>query len=150
MNKDKIVIKGIVDLITSPGLVNLDFADLVAVTKDSGVALIGTGESDTEERAQHAIDTALQNPLLDADLKDASGALVNISGGDDFTLEEADLIVRKLSEHLSPNAKIIWGAQVQPELGKLLKVLVVVTGLKAQSVVESHADAQGFLHFDEL
>ena len=143
-------IRGIIDLVVSPGLVNLDFADLVAVTKDSGVALIGTGESDTDTRSQEAIETALKNPLLDADLQNATGALVNIIGGDDFTLTEADTIVSKLSEHLSPNAKIIWGAQVQPELGKTLKVLVVVTGLKAQSVVESHADAQGFLNFDEL
>jgi len=112
--------------------------------------LIGTGESDTAQRSDEAIDTALKNPLLDADLQGASGALVNICGGNDFTLEEADKIVKKLSEHLNPDAKIIWGVQVEESQGKTLKVLVVVTGLKAKAVVESHADAEGFLQFDEL
>jgi len=143
-------IKGIVELIVAPGLVNLDFADLTAVTKNSGVALIGTGESDTAERSKEAIDAALNNPLLDGDLHGATGALVNICGGTDFTLQEADRIVKKLSEHLNPDAKIIWGAQVEPALGKTLRVLVVVTGLRAKAVVESHADAEGFIQFDEL
>jgi cell division protein FtsZ len=143
-------IKGIVELVTMPGLVNLDFADLTAVTKNSGVALIGTGESDTEHRALEAAESALKNPLLDADLHGASGALINVVGGTDFTLAEAQHIVNRVNQALNPNAKIIWGAQVDESLGKKLRVLVVVTGLKAKAIVDSHADAQGFIEFEEL
>lgn len=143
-------IKGIVELITMPGLVNLDFADLVAVTKDSGVALIGTGESDSDNRAMESIEMALKNPLLDADLHGASGALVNVVGGSDLTLSEAQRIVMRVNDSLNPDAKVIWGAQVNNDQGKKLRVLVVVTGLKAKAVVDSHADEQGFVEFDEL
>jgi len=143
-------IKGIVELITKPGLVNLDFADLTAVTKNSGVALIGTGESDSETRAIEAIEMALRNPLLDANLRGATGALVNVVGGADLTLDEAQKIVTRVNEALNENARIIWGAQVDDSLGKKLRVLVVVTGLTAKAVVDSHADAQGFVEFDEL
>jgi cell division protein FtsZ len=143
-------IKGIIDLITKPGLVNLDFADLVAVTKHSGVALIGVGESDSANRAHDAIASALKNPLLDANVQGATGALVNVVGGSDLTLGEAQQIVTKVNEALNPDAKIIWGAQVDPSLGKMLRVLVVITGLTAKSVVDSHADSAGFVQLDEL
>ena len=143
-------IKGIIDLITKPGLVNLDFSDLTTVTKNSGIALIGTGESDTNHRATEAIEMALKNPLLDANLSGASGALVNVIGGSDLTLNEAQLIISRLSQSLSPEAKVIWGAQIDPTLGSKLKVLVIVTGIKAKAIVDSHADAQGFVEFDEL
>ncbi len=143
-------IKGIIELITKPGLVNLDFADLTAVTRDSGVALIGVGESDTNLRAEEAVNNALKNPLIDVNLHGASGALINVVGGQDLTLGEAQKIVSKVSEALNPDAKIIWGAQVDESLGKTLKVLVVVTGLSSKAVVDSHADAAGFIQFDEL
>ncbi|HSU72508.1 MAG TPA: cell division protein FtsZ [Candidatus Binatia bacterium] len=143
-------IKGIVELITKPGLVNLDFADLTAIIKNSGVALIGTGESDTELRSLEAVEMALRNPLLDANLQGATGALINIVGGKDFTLDEAQKIVTRVNDALNENSKVIWGAQVDDSLDKKLRVLVVVTGLKAKSIVDSHADAQGFVEFDEL
>lgn len=143
-------IKGIIELITKPGLVNLDFSDLIAVTKNSGTALIGTGESDTNKRAEEAIDMALKNPLLDANLSGATGALVNVVGGQDLTLNEAQLIIMRLQQSLNPDARVIWGAQIDPALGNKLKVLVIVTGIKAKAIVDSHADAQGFVEFDEL
>lgn len=143
-------IKGIIELITKPGLVNLDFSDLIAVTKNSGTALIGTGESDTNKRAEEAIDMALKNPLLDANLSGASGALVNVVGGQDLTLNEAQLIITRLSSSLNPDARVIWGAQIDPTLGNKLKVLVIVTGIKAKAIVDSHADETGFVEFDEL
>src|SRR3989344_167913 len=86
-------VKGIAELVTKAGLVNLDFADIRAVMKGGGVALIGVGESDTENRAVEAVEKALSNPLLDVDITGANGALINISGGPDMTLEEARKVV---------------------------------------------------------
>jgi cell division protein FtsZ len=143
-------IKGIVEMITAPGLVNLDLADLQTVLRDSGVAMIGTGESDTEHRARDAIEMALQNPLLDCDLNEANGVLVNIIGGEDFSLGEAEHVILKVNEVVSEDAKILWGAQVEPSMGKKVSVLVVVTGLRSRAVVDSHADAAGFVEIDEL
>ncbi len=143
-------IRGIIELITKPGLVNLDFSDLTAVLRNSGVALISVGESDSNNRADEAITKALSNPLLDVNLHGASGALVNVLGGSDLTLSEAQKIVNKVNEALNPDAKVIWGAQVDASLGKLLKVLVIITGLSAKAIVDSHADAHGFVQLDEL
>jgi len=142
-------IKGIVELVTKPGLVNLDFADLKTITKDSGVALIGIGESDSENRAAEAVDKAMNNPLLDLDLKGARGVLVNIMGGSDFTLDEANSIVQNVTAKVDEDARIIWGAQINNELGKMVKVLVVVTGLHSKTIIDSKAE-EGYVDVDDL
>ncbi|MBI4150744.1 cell division protein FtsZ [Candidatus Woesearchaeota archaeon] len=143
-------IRGIIDLITKPGLVNLDFADLTAVLRNSGVALISVGEADSNNRAEEAVTKALSNPLLDVNLHGASGALVNVIGGSDLTLSEAQKIVNKVNHALNEDAKVIWGAQVDESLGKMLKVLVIITGISAKAIIDSHADAAGFVQLDEL
>lgn len=126
-------VKGIAELITKPGLVNLDFADLRAVMKDGGLAMIGLGASDTENKAIESIERALNNPLLDVDVEGAKGALINISGGKDITIKECQEIVERVSSVLDPNAKIIWGAVVDKELGETVKTLIVITGVKSLS-----------------
>src|SRR3989338_8091621 len=104
-------VKGIAELITKPGLVNLDFADIKAVMGSGGMAMIGMGESDTDNRALEAVEKALNNPLLDVDIDGATGALINVCGGSDVTIRECQEIVEAVSSKLSPDAKIIWGAQ---------------------------------------
>jgi len=126
-------VKGIAELITRPGLVNLDFADLKAVMKDGGLAMIGLGMSDTENKAIESVERALNNPLLDVDIEGAKGALINISGGKDITIKECQEIVERVSSVLDPNAKIIWGAVIDKELGEAIKTLIVVTGVKSLS-----------------
>jgi len=126
-------VKGIAELITKPGLVNLDFADLKAVMKDGGLAMIGLGVSDTENKAIESVERALNNPLLDVDIEGAKGALINISGGKDITIKECQNIVERVSSVLDPNAKIIWGAVIDKELGEAIKTLIVVTGVKSVS-----------------
>ncbi|MBD3355352.1 cell division protein FtsZ, partial [Candidatus Woesearchaeota archaeon] len=111
-------VKGIAELVTKAGLVNLDFADIRAVMKNGGVALIGVGESDTENRAAEAVEKAINNPLLDVDIEGASGALINVAGGEDMTLDEARKVVESISERLNDEAKIIWGAQISKDLDK--------------------------------
>ncbi|MCD6226663.1 MAG: cell division protein FtsZ [Candidatus Aenigmarchaeota archaeon] len=122
-------VKGIAELITKPGLINLDLADIKAVMSGGGLAMIGMGESDTENRATEAVDKALSNPLLSLEIEGASGALINVSGGPDITIKEAQEIVNVVSSKLAPEAKVIWGAQVEKELGDTVRTLVIVTGV---------------------
>jgi len=127
-------VKGITELVTSSGLVNLDFADIKAVMVNGGVSLIGMGESDSNDRAMEAVEKALNNPLLDVNIKNASGALVNVIGGTDLSLEEYKQIIQKIGEQLSPDAKLISGAQISKDLEKSLKVMVIITGVKSSQI----------------
>jgi len=127
-------VKGIAELVTKTGLVNLDFADIRAVMSNGGVALIGTGESDSENRATEAVERAITNPLLDVDIAGATGALINVSGSKDMTLNEARKVVEAISERLADDARIIWGAQIYDDLGGTLKTMLIVTGVKSDQI----------------
>ena len=131
-------VKGITELVTKPGLVNLDFADLRSVMRDGGLAMIGLGSSDTENKASESIERALNNPLLDVEIEGAKGALINISGGKDITIKECQEIVERVSSILDPNAKIIWGAVIDKELGESIKTLLIITGVKSLSEYFRH------------
>ncbi|MCK5283297.1 MAG: cell division protein FtsZ [Nanoarchaeota archaeon] len=128
-------VKGIAELVTKAGLVNLDFADIRAVMKGGGVALIGVGESDTDNRAIEAVEKAINNPLLDADISNANGALINVAGGEDMTLDEARKVVEAVSERLSEEATLIWGAQIYKDLDKTIRVMLIVTGVKSSQIL---------------
>jgi cell division protein FtsZ len=130
-------VKGITELITRPGLVNLDFADVRAVMYGGGLAMIGMGDSDTENRAKESVERALNNPLLDVDIDGARGALINISGGTNITIRECQHIVESISTRLSPDAKIIWGAQIQKELADSIRIMLIVTGAKSPEVLDT-------------
>ncbi len=127
-------VKGIAELVTKAGLVNLDFADIRTVMGNGGVALIGVGESDSENRAVEAVEKAIHNPLLDVDISGANGALINVSGGPDMTLEEARKIVETVSEKLDPDARIIWGAQISEDLKNIIRTMLIVTGVKSSQI----------------
>jgi len=127
-------VKGIAELVTKAGLVNLDFADIRAVMSNGGVALIGVGESDSENRATEAVEKAIHNPLLDVDIEGASGALINVAGSKDLSLNEARRVVETVSSKLSPDAKIIWGAQIYEDLGNTLRVMLIVTGVQSPQI----------------
>lgn len=128
-------IKGITEMITRPGLINLDFADIRSVLQDGGVAMIGIGESDTENRAAEAVDEALNSPLLDVDITGARGALVNVVGSPDMTLEEAERIVGRVSEALESEAHVIWGAQISEDLKNAVRVMVILSGVHSPYVL---------------
>ncbi len=127
-------VKGIAELVTKAGLVNLDFADIKAVMGDGGVALIGVGESDSENRAIEAVEKSINNPLLDVDISGANGALINVSGGSDMTLEEARKVVETISDRLDEDARVIWGAQISNDLEGMIRVMLIVTGVKSQQM----------------
>ncbi len=127
-------VKGITELITKPGLINLDFADVRAIMSSGGVALIGVGESDSENRAEDAAKKAVNNPLLDVDITGAKGALIDVIGGDDLTLEEARKIVSSVTDKLDPEAKVIWGAQINEAFKNTVRVLLIVTGVQSAQI----------------
>ncbi len=127
-------VKGITELVTRSGLVNLDFADIKAVMSNGGVSLIGMGESDSNNRAIEAVDHALNNPLLDVQIENASGALINVLGGNDLTLEEYKVVVGAIGEKLSSEAKIISGAQISKDLEGSIKVMLIITGVKSSQI----------------
>jgi cell division protein FtsZ len=127
--------KGVVEMVTKPGMVNLDFADLKSVLRNAGFALIATGEAigNEEDRALTALHNALKSPLLDVDISQAKRALVNIVGGEDLTLKEAEAVVRELSSSISEDALLKWGARIEPEFKKgSVRVMIVVSGLEAK------------------
>ncbi|PKP54403.1 MAG: cell division protein FtsZ [Candidatus Altiarchaeales archaeon HGW-Altiarchaeales-3] len=131
-------VKGISEMVTKEGLVNLDFADLNTILRKGGTALIGLGEStasiNADNRALESVEKALKSPLLDTDISSANAALVNIIGGRDMTLEEAETIVKRVSESIDPNAQIIWGAQVDEGLdNNKIRTLLVIAGVKSPS-----------------
>ncbi|MGM5484409.1 MAG: cell division protein FtsZ [Nanobdellota archaeon] len=127
-------VKGIAEMVTRAGLVNLDFADIRAVMGDGGVALIGVGESDSETRAEEAVEKAIENPLLDVDINGANGALINVAGGSDMTLDEAKKVVEKVSERLSEDARLIWGAQISDDLKGTIRTMLIVTGVQSSQI----------------
>ncbi len=130
-------VKGITELITKAGLVNLDFADVKAVMSNGGVSLIGIGESDATNRAKDAVEKAINNPLLDVDISSAKGALVNIIGGNDLSLEEYKQVMEIIGNKIAPDAKIISGAQISPDMERTIKVLLIVTGVKSSQILGS-------------
>jgi cell division protein FtsZ len=130
-------IKGMTEIITKPGLVNLDYADLMTIMKGGGVAMIGIGESEEErDRIEYAINEALESPLLgEVDLTHARGALVRVVGGGDLTVSEAERAAEIVGNKINPQARIIWGCSVDDSLEHLVRVLLVITGVKSKSLL---------------
>lgn len=129
------MIKGIVETITLPSLINLDYADVSAIMKDGGVAVIGIGEADTQDRVNEAVRQALTHPLLDVDYRGATGALIHVTCGPDLKLEEFDNIGRIVSENLSPEAQVIIGARISKEFAGRVRVITIMTGVKSPYVL---------------
>ena len=121
---------GITNLITNPGMINLDFADIKTVMGNMGKAMMGTGESSGEERAKNAAQSALNNPLLDdSNIKGAKSILLNIQGGPDMALFEVDEAASKIRNEVDENANIIFGSSIDNSLEGIIKVSVVATGI---------------------
>jgi cell division protein FtsZ len=126
-------VKGITEMITRPGLVQLDLADVRTILSNGGAAMIGLGDSDTEgdseSRALEAVEEALNSPLLDIDISESTRALINVNGGADMTLREAELIVEAVSSKIHSNAHIIWGAMIDNDMPRnAIQAMVVVSG----------------------
>ncbi len=125
------MIKGIVETIAVPSLVNLDYADVKAIMSNGGVAAIGVGASDTNNRVEEAVKGALSNPLLDISYEGATGALLHIAGGTDLTLDEISRAGELVTESLDDDANVIWGARVSDEMKGKITVMTIITGVKS-------------------
>lgn len=138
------MIKGIVETITLPSLINLDYADVSAIMKSGGVAVIGIGESDTADRVHEAVKQALTHPLLDVDYKDANGALIHITGGSDLKLEEFSNIGHLVSENLSPDAQVIIGARINKDFTGKVRVITIMTGVSSPYILGKPKEAEAY------
>ena len=129
------MIKGIVETITLPSLINLDYADVSSIMKNGDVAVIGIGESDTANRVEEAVRQALSHPLLDVDYKGASGALIHVTGGPDLKLEEFSTIGQMVSENLNSEAQVIIGARINKDFSGKVRVITIMTGVKSPYIL---------------
>ena len=125
-------VQGITDLITVPGLVNLDFADVRTIMRDAGSALMGIGEAEGENRAAEAARTAVSSPLLEASVEGATGILLNITGGSDLGLFEVNEAAEVVTGAADQNANVIFGAVIDESLGGSVRVTVIATGFDAR------------------
>lgn len=125
------MIKGIVETIAVPSLVNLDYADVKAIMTNGGVAAIGVGSSDTNNRVDEAVNGALSNPLLDISYEGATGALIHVVGGPDMTLDEINKVGELVTETLDDDANVIWGARINEEMKGKLTVMTIITGVNS-------------------
>ncbi len=125
------MIKGIVETIAIPSLVNLDYADVKAIMSDGGVAAIGVGASDTSNKVDEAVRGALSNPLLDISYQGATGAIIHVHGGPDLTLDEINRVGELVTEAMDPDANVIWGARVSDDMKGKLTVMTIITGVNS-------------------
>ncbi|MFP4000698.1 MAG: cell division protein FtsZ [Thermoplasmata archaeon] len=133
-------IKGMTEIITKPGLVNIDYNDMRTIMDDGELAMIGIGESDaSNNRVEKAVDEALGSPLLgDIDTSGSQGAMIRVMGGPNMTVEEAEKAAEMVNKKISKDARIIWGCNVDKDMGNKIKVLLVVTNVHTES--EKFAD----------
>ncbi|AKA49079.1 cell division protein FtsZ [uncultured archaeon] len=134
---DEIIVKAIVgltDLVTNPGLINLDFNDLKTIMQNSGVAMIGIGVSKEgeETRIIDAVDKAVNSPFLQMDMSTATGVIVNVKGGRDLQLQEANNAAEEVQKRVGKNTKIIWGANIDDSYEGQVEILIVATGLASE------------------
>ena len=141
-------VRGVTDLMVMPGLINLDFADIRSAMQEMGKAMMGTGEAEGERRAIEAAEAAISNPLLDdVSMKGARGVIINITGGYDMTLFEADEACNRIRDEVDPDANIIFGSTFDETLEGVMRVSVVATGIDAHEAEQpiSRGDAGGGL-----
>ncbi|MGC9514375.1 cell division protein FtsZ [Methanocrinis sp.] len=136
-------VKGITELITRPGLINLDFADVRTIMSNGGVAMIGLGEAEGEMKSKDSVIKALRSPLLDVDISGATSALVNVVGGSNMSISDAETVVEEVYERINPDARIIWGAQIDPGLDNAIRTMLVVTGVSSPQILGKEDQKQG-------
>jgi len=139
-------IRGLTEMLTRAGLVNVDYADLKTILNEGGVSLIGVGEAESEpggDRMMDAVGEAMNSPLLGRiDLKEAKGALIRVVGGPDMSIEEAAKAAETVTQHIKPGGRLIWGCSVEPEMKGKVKILLIVTGARSQYIMMREGEEQ--------
>ncbi|KAJ0079040.1 hypothetical protein Patl1_23076 [Pistacia atlantica] len=129
-------VRGISDIITVPGLVNVDFADVRVIMKNAGSSVVGIGTATGKNRARDAALNAIQSPLLDIGIKRATGIVWNLTGGVDLTLFEVNIAAEVIYDLIDPNANLIFGAVIDPSLNNQVSITLIATGFKGQDESE--------------
>ncbi len=143
-------VRGVTDLITMPGLVNLDFADIRTIMTKMGKAMMGTGEAEGQDRAVLACEAAIANPLLDdISIKGAKGVLVNMTGGPDMTLFEAELAVNTIKKQVDGNANIIFGSAFNDHMKGKIRISVVATGIDIEDIEKNENNEHNRFNVEE-
>jgi len=138
-------VRGVTDLMVRPGLVNLDFADIRTAMMEMGKAMMGTGEATGDKRAIEAAEAAINNPLLDdVSMKGAHGVIINVTGGCDMTLFEADEACNRIRDEVDPEANIIFGATFDESIEGQMRVSIVATGIEKESLQNRKGGSGGF------
>ncbi len=128
-------IKGIIEMVTKPALVNIDYNDLRTIMSGMGMAVVGIGTDDSDhDRANKAVSKALDSPLLAYDISNAKGALIKVTGGPDMTLQEAETVAEQIMVKVNPGTRMIWGAAVDPDFEGKINVMVVITGVESPDI----------------
>jgi cell division protein FtsZ len=135
-------VRSVSDLIVMPGLINLDFADVRTVMLAMGQAMLGTGEASGDRRASDAAERAIHNPLLDGAIKGARGLIISITGGEDMRLMEIDEAAMRIKDEIDPDANIIWGSAVDPQLDGRIRVSILATGMEIDAAPAGAAPAE--------
>ncbi len=128
-------IKGIIEMVTKPALVNIDYNDLRTIMEGMGMAVVGIGtDASDDDRANKAVSKALDSPLLAYDISNAKGALIKVTGGPDMTLQEAETVAGEIMKKVNPGTRMIWGAAVDPDFEGKINVMVVITGVESPDI----------------
>jgi len=128
-------IYSIITTVSQPSLINVDFADLKSVISSGGVTICGVGEAQGKDRAELAVQKALKNPLINVNYSLGKAALIHVTGGSTMSLKEASSVVEIIREKIQPEAEIIWGTKVDPELGDVLRITVVISGVESEHII---------------
>ena len=134
-------VKGITETITQPSLINLDYADVRAIMKGGGLAVMLVGEAKGQDKAKEVVRAALNHPLLDVDTKGATGCLLHITGGTDMSLHEAEQIASSLTYELDSHANVIWGARVKKEYEGKVRCMAIMTGIHSAQIMGPKGDS---------
>lgn len=130
--------KAIADIITTPGLINLDFADIKSIMSNAGTALMGVGEAEGDNRAVNAIDAAINSPLVEVNINGARGVLINITGGPDLTMAEVEESAQTITKRVAPDANIIFGTNINDSFNNKIKITIIATGFDHQNTSVSY------------
>jgi cell division protein FtsZ len=145
------MIIGITETISLPSLINLDFADFRTIIQKGGIAIAGIGQSDAPNRVEESVRKALRMPLLDVDYIGAKGALIHVAGDNQMTIDEANRVGEIITQMMSEDSLVIWGARVNPDLAGTIKVTVVLTGVPSKYVLENYVSGiPGIYQMDPL
>jgi len=129
------IVQGICETLTSPSLINLDFADVCTIMGSGGASFMFVGEGKMKSSPEKIVRTALKNPLLDVDYRGAGACLLHMTGGPDMTMKEAAAIAGALTQELDPKANVIWGARIRPDFTGKVRLMAIITGVKSAQVL---------------